>query len=322
MKNPLSDLYDQILLNEAEKSTLQNPKNEVGNLNSKQELFGEKPKPVEGPEKATLQQGPSYKETTGSATHSAKITGSAMSGGSSSKGSYFKGSSSAKNTTAEKPTEMEDTEVDPTEEEDENEKNKFKKIKKESFTMNAFETLFKKTINEEFDDVTSTEDSSAPEATAEHEFNETPEEEMSENEEGEEEEEGDLVSDLKALQDQLASILAKLEDVAEDNETQDELGEESYSEDDFDDEFAEDEDGEEESSFKESLDKPKPLNSSKGKGLMNKKNKVGKISAKGGKANSGSLKHEPKPKALGDKKTSLQKGSQVKSQIKKGDFFK
>jgi hypothetical protein len=56
---------------------------------------------------------------------------------------------------------------------------------------------------------------------------------------------------------------------------------------------------------------------------MNKKNKVGRLTAKGGKANGGSVKNEPKPKALGDKKAALQKGKpEVKSTVKKGDFIK
>jgi hypothetical protein len=72
------------------------------------------------------------------------------------------------------------------------------------------------------------------------------------------------------------------------------------------------------------MDKPKPLNASKGKQLMSKKNKVSsKLSAKGGKAHHGSLKNEPNPKALGDKKGSLQKGKPlVKSTVTKGEFIK
>ena len=42
MKNPLSSIYEQILLSEAEKSALQNPSNdEVGKVKGGQELFGE-----------------------------------------------------------------------------------------------------------------------------------------------------------------------------------------------------------------------------------------------------------------------------------------
>lgn len=309
MKNPLADLYQQVLLNEAEKHNLQNPSSdEVGNLKPKAELFGSKPKAVEGAEKAKLQKGPAYKETTG--------TASAPKASSSS----FKGSAPAKETKAEEGEEMEDTEVDPTEDKEENEepekKKEFKKeIKQENFTMSAFETLFKKTLTEEIDEVP------APEMESDEELDL----DMEEGEEGmeeelEDEEEGDLVSDLRELQDKLTAILAKLEDVAEEESGEEES--EEYTEDEFDAEFGEEEEGEE-SAMKESIDKPKALNSSKGKALMGKKNKVGRLSAKGGKANGGSLKHEPKPKALGDKKGALQKGKpEVRSSVKKGDFIK
>ena len=305
MKNPLADLYQQVLLNEAEKHNLQNPSSdEVGNLKPKAELFGSKPKAVEGAEKAKLQKGPAYKETTGSAS-APKASNSS-----------FKGSAPAKETKAEEGEEMEDTEVDPTEDEDEEnekpeKKKEFKKeIKQENFTMSAFETLFKKTLTEEIDEVP------APEMESDEELNLDTEEGEEDMEEELEEEEGDLVSDLRELQDKLSAILAKLEDVAED-ESEDEESEE-YTEEEFDSEF-----GDEEEAMKESIDKPKALNGSKGKALMGKKNKVGRLSAKGGKANGGSLKHEPKPKALGDKKGALQKGKpEVRSSVKKGDFIK
>ena len=123
------------------------------------------------------------------------------------------------------------------------------------------------------------------------------------------------LSDLRDLQDRLSSILSKLEDVQAEEESLE--GEESYSEEDFDEEFSEEE------PMKESVDKPKALNNSKGKVLMSKKNKVGKVNPKGGKANAGKIKSEPTPKALGDKKAHLQKGKpEVKSSVKKGDFIK
>jgi hypothetical protein len=313
MKNPLSDLYEQVLLKEAEKFQLQNPsQDEVGNLNSKQDLFGEKPKAVEGPDKATLAQGPSYKETTGAANHLAK----------GSNGTSFKGAAPAKHAKGEKPTEMKNTDVDPSNKSDEDEdKDKKKKEKhEESFTMSAFETLFKKTLNEEMDEASPME---APASeTSEPINNVDTEEESAESEEELEEEEGDLISDLHDLKDKLDSILSKLEDIQEEEEGL-ESSEDSYTEEEFNDEFS-DEEGEEEEEepFKESLDKPKALAPAKGKTLMNKKNKVGKLSAKGGKAHGGSIKTQPKPTALGDKKTTLQKGHTVKSNISKGEFFK
>ena len=74
--------------------------------------------------------------------------------------------------------------------------------------------------------------------------------------------------------------------------------------------------------MKESMDGPKPLGDKK-KVLQNKKNKVGKLSAKGGKAHTGNLKSQPSPSALGDKKKQLQsKSNQVRSSLKKGEFIK
>lgn len=315
MKNSLSDIYDQILLNEAEKHALQNPSHdEVGNIKAKQDLFGTKPKVVEGPDKGKVKQGPAYETTTGSASKPAATKSS------------MPNSAPAKDEEAEEAEEMEDTDVDPTNEEEEEEKTekkteKKKEVKEESFTMSAFETLFKKTINEEVEDEMET---SAPEMEAgdeELELEDTEENEESEESEESEEEEGDLIADLKDLQDKLSSILSKLEDSMED-ESEDE-SEEEYTEDQFDAEFGEEGEEEEEDTFKESMDKPKALNSSKGKMLTSKKNKVGKINPKGGKANGGKLKSEPTPKALGDKKAKFQKGKpEVKSTVKKGDFIK
>ena len=69
MKNPLTSVYEQVLLNEAEKHALQNPSSdEVGNIKAKQDLFGSKPKVVEGPEKAKIKQGPKHEQTTGSSS--------------------------------------------------------------------------------------------------------------------------------------------------------------------------------------------------------------------------------------------------------------
>jgi hypothetical protein len=317
MKNPLSDIYDQILLSEAEKHQLQNPSSdEVGSLKVKQDLFGDKPKPVEGPEKAKLQKGPSYKETTGlsSSSHAEKTSKSSM-----------PNSAPAKGAKTEEGEEMEDTEVDPTKEKKptEGDSLKKKKVAEESFTMSAFETLFKKTLTEEVDDI------GAPESSDTMEDSDLDldldMEDSEESEEDMEAEEGDLVSDLRDLADRLQDILNKLEDIQSEEEGEEGM-EDEYTEGEFNEEFEgeegeDDEDGE--ASFKESLDKPKPLNSSKGKALMSKKNKVGRLSAKGGKASSGSLKHEPKPKALGDRKGGLQKGKpEVKSSVKKGDFIK
>lgn len=313
MKNTLANIYEQMLLNESEKSNLENPSNdEVGNLKVKQELFGSKPKPVEGPEKAKVQKGPSYSVTTGSSS-APKVEKSSMKGG-----------QPAKETKTEAPKEMKDTEVDPkkkeeNEEENESSENKEKKKEKhdESLVLSAFEALFKKTLNEELGE----QEEMASEGDAEISNNETESHEDDNNETEDDmaeddEEEGDLISDLKDLQTKLADILAKLEDTAEDNEL--EAGqEEEYTDEDFEKEF-----GEEETEVKEAVEKPKVLSDAHGKKLLNKNNKVGNLHPKGGKAHTGDASDEPEPKPLGDKKKALQKGGQVHSTVKKGDFIK
>lgn len=118
--------------------------------------------------------------------------------------------------------------------------------------------------------------------------------------------------------------MSKLEGELDDSEFADEGDE--YSEEDFDGEFApegEEEESEDESEVRESLGKPQLLAHSKGKKLQQKSNKVGgKLSsAKKGKAYIGKLKNEPKPKALGDKKAPLMKGTKANSSLNKGDFF-
>jgi len=308
MKNPLSDLYEQVLLNEAEKHALQNPsQDEIGNLKTKGDLFGSKPKPVEGAEKAKIKEGPSYKETTGGDSKP-KAEKSSM-----------PNSSAAKSPKTEEGKEMKDTEVDPTKSKDkdeEDEKKEKKNVKAESFTMNSFENLFKKTLMQE--EMYPEENQTLEDPTLEGEGNELEAEETEAEEEEEEdleEEEGDLISDLRELQDKLGSILSKLEDIQSEEEEEES---EEYSEEDFDTEFED-----EEAPVKESVDKPKALNTSKGKTLMAKKNKIGKVNPKGGKAHTGNVKDDPSPKALGDKKTAFQKGKpEVKSTIKKGDFIK
>tara|TARA_R110000868_G_scaffold250424_8_gene507018 strand:+ start:1767 stop:2672 length:906 start_codon:yes stop_codon:yes gene_type:complete len=301
MKNPLSSIYEQILLTEAEKSKLEHPSNDtVGKLAPKQDFFGEKPKAVEGAGEADVNKpvsGPKYKVDAGS-TSKPKADKSS-----------FKGAAPAKSEEAEEGEEMEDTDVTPETEEEK------KEVKKESFTMSAFEKLFKKTLTEEVGEMSMETEADDLESDVE-DLESDVEEEESDVEETEEEEEGDLVSDLKELQDKLTAILSNLEGAMEENEG--EMGDdEEYSDADFDGEF-----GNEEEEVKEALEKPKALPSAHGKKLMSKKNKVGKVNPKGGKASPGSVKSEPQPKALGDKKASLQKGLEAKSNVKKGEFFK
>lgn len=309
MKTSLSDMYDKVLLSEAEKHALQNPSSdEVGKL-PKENIFDNKPKTVEGPDKAKLKQGPQYQQTTGTAS------APKASGGSGPK------TAPAKSAEGEKGKEMKDTDVDPTDDDDSEPTEKKEKKKdftqKESFTMSAFENLFKKTLmSEEMEEEQVPAVDGAGEVSPDTDVDvdsEAPEDEVGEEEL--EDEEGDLISDLRDLQDRLASILDKLEDVESE---EDDLEGDEYSEEDFDNEF----EPEEEAPMKESL---KALSSSKGKSLQNKNNKVkGTLSsAKKGKAKPGSLKDQPEPKALGDKKKVLQnKSNKVKSNIAKGEFFK
>ena len=324
MKKSISDLYEQILLNEAEKSSLQNPSNdEVGDLPS-ENIFGTVPatNKGEGPEKAKLQKGPSYNKVDTGSSVTAKQTNTKL-----------PNSKPGKSVAPKKGIEMEDEDVTPSDYEDDHEDqedheeiNHKQKPQKESFTMSAFEELFKKTLQEELEedpvDLESSEDMDEEESSSEDEdMSEEDEEGEEEGEEGEEEE-ADLLSDLRALQDKLNSILSKLENL-ESSEEEDEGDE--YTENEFDGEFGEDEDEEEdETPMKESLRAGlKPVNKSKIKTLQSKKNKVGKVSPKGGKAKPTKMKITANPSALGDKKKDLQKhNNKVKSSVDKGDFFK
>lgn len=317
MKNSLSDLYEKILLSEAQKNDLTSPSNVVvGDLKSNEEVFGEKPEVTKGPEKAKLDQGPNYKISTSSET--APTHGSAPK-------AKFKGTAPAKEEKYdEEVEEMEDEKVVPKsefDEEEDKEESPKKEIKKESYTMSAFETLFKKTLLEQDEqpalEAPETETELSDEdldLESEVETEEEPMEEESEETEESEEDSEDLIADLKDLQARLGSILDKLEVYSAEEEEGSEEDEGSYSEDEFDEEF-----GEEEAPVKESLDKPKVLSPAKGKSLMSKKNKVGKLAPKGGKASAGKFKTQasfkPAPK--------LQKSkAEVKSTVKKGDFIK
>jgi hypothetical protein len=318
----LSELYEYVALNEANKSegviadktNLSKPSEmEVGDIKADQDFFSDVPKPVEGAETAKgvkelshkVVSGSTSKPTQGSIGSTSKVPHSAP------KSNGFKGTAPAKETEAEEPEETEKGEDVFSKKE--------KEKHEESYTMSAFENLFKKTLAEELEetpvDETPMDDLSAEGDEMSDDVSDT--EDM--DEEGEDE--GDLLSDLKELQDKLAAILAKLEGGAEENESGEAEGDENYTEEDFDEEFGEEEEGDEDGTFKESV-KAKSLPHSKGKKLMSKHNKIGRLKTSGGKAHTGSLKDEPKPKALGDKKAALQKGTEAKSSVKKGEFFK
>ena len=337
MKTTLADIYvSKVLVTEKQglqDSPLQkDSSDQVGNL-PKEDVFGETPKLAgEGPKGVkgieTAKAGPAVKQTTGTGTKVDAPKGVNM-GNSQAKMPNSKGPAQQ---TSSKPTEMKGTDVDPTEDEDEgdekNEKPKNKKpqVKEESFTMSAFETLFKKTINEEFEEETAGDiGDPSLEGEGPNDALDLEDSEAGEDEAGEEEmEEGDLISDLKDLQDKLAEILSKLESSVGENEGGEE--DEDYSENDFDQEFGGEEEGgeEEEGVQTESLGKLQALPSSKGHKLRNKNNKVGgKLKkGKGGSAKTGNLKNDPKPKALGDKKGPLMKGTKASSSVTPGDFIK
>ena len=316
MKKSISDLYEQILLNEAEKSDLQNPSNdEVGDLPS-ENMFGTVPRTIkgEGPEKAKLQKGPSYNKVDSGTPVASKQTSSKM-----------PNSKPAKSATPEEGIEMEEDEFTLTDHEDEKMERK-PKPQKESFTMSAFEQLFKKTLQEELEEENVGMETADEEVDDMDLDSEMEDEDMPEEEGQEEEEEEDLISDLRGLQAKLNSILDKLESL-EDEESEEESEGEEYTEDEFDDEFGSEEEGEEEEEeapMKESVQSNlKPVNKSKIKTLQSKKNKVGKITAKGGKAKTNNIKVSPNPKALGDKKKVVQShNNKVRSSVDRGDFFK
>lgn len=294
MKNELSSLYEKILLNEAAKSDLESPSNDtVGSVKSKQDLFGQKPKVVEGPDKAKVAQVKHDVSVGSTSKPDAKAS--------------FKGTKPATEPKAKDAEEVEEDEVAPKSKEE-------KKEQKNESVVSAFEALFKKTITEDTnEEETILDDTEVSEV----------EDSLEGSEETDEvEEEADLLSDLKELQDKLASILSKLEDVAEEELSDEEEVNDEYSDEDFEDEFG-NEESEEETEVKESVEKPKALSDKHGKKLISKKNKVGKLNPKGGKAHTGTVDDEPEPRVLGDKKAHLQKGRpEPKSTVKKGDFIK
>lgn len=297
MKNPLSSIYEQILLNEAEKSALQTPSNDtVGSVKGGQELFGSKPdtKKVDtGKVKGETPKALEHETTEeDDVTHTSKESNKP--------GLKVPAKSS---------------------EEAEGAKTKPKGLG-EDFTMGAFETLFRKTlVTEEENEGGETLDfetgSEAPseEGSLEQEASETEEEEVSEDDEEE-----DLLTDLRKLQTHVTDIITKLEKAVED-ESGDTTEDQGYSEEDFNEEFGEEAPEVEESEEEVKTESLKVLGDKK-KALQSKNNKVGgKVTPKGGKANTGKFHVKPEIKVLGDKKKALQKGGAVKSSIKKGDSF-
>ena len=144
----------------------------------------------------------------------------------------------------------------------------------------------------------------------------TSDEEMVDELEGTSDEVADLVTDLQDLMSSLQSILDKVsgENADSENEMEDEMGNEESFEDEVEDEEP----------FREAVEL-KPLGD-KGKALMSKNNKVGgNPKAHSGKAHGGNIESDPKlkPAKSFDKTLQNPKGKpEVKSTIKKGEFFK
>jgi len=179
----------------------------------------------------------------------------------------------------------------------------------------SFEKLFKATINEQFP---GQDEMSSPQMEMEVEVP-TSNEDMMDELEGEADEVSDLVSDLKDLMGKLQSILDKVTEEAGEEKSDDEVEAEFG-----DEESAEEEVEAEEEPVKEATEL-KPLGD-KSKVLQNKNNKVGgHPKVHGGKAHGGDVESEPelKPAKSFDKSLQNVKGKpEVKSTVKKGDFFK
>ena len=168
----------------------------------------------------------------------------------------------------------------------------------------SFEKLFKATINEEMGEM--------PEMEMEVEVP-TSSEDMVDELEGSKDEVSDLVSDLKSVMDHLQNILDKIseEGNSEEGEEESEFGEEASEETET-----------EEEAVKEATEL-KPVGKA-GHSLMSKANKVGSVKPHGGKAHGGDVESDPelKPAKSFDKSLQSTKKFDVKSTVKKGEFFK
>jgi len=173
----------------------------------------------------------------------------------------------------------------------------------------SFEKLFKATINEEMDEMS--------EMGMEVEVP-TSNEDMVDELEGDKDEVSDLVSDLKSVMDHLQNILDKIseEGNSEEGEEEAEFGNE--------DEEASEETETEEEAVKEATEL-KPVGKA-GHDLMSKaKGQVkGAVKVHGGKAHGGDVESdsELKPAKSFDKSLQSTKKFDVKSTVKKGEFFK
>lgn len=172
----------------------------------------------------------------------------------------------------------------------------------------SFEKLFKATINEGMMGEEPVVDMEVEVPTSS--------EDMVDELEGNKDEVSDLVSDLKSVMDHLQNILDKIseEGNSEEGEEESEFGDEG--------EEASEETETEEEAVKEATEL-KPLGD-KSKVLQNKNNKVGSVKPHGGKAHGGDVESDPelKPAKSFDKSLQSTKKFDVKSTVKKGEFFK
>lgn len=175
----------------------------------------------------------------------------------------------------------------------------------------SFEKLFKATINEQFPG----EEEMGMEVDVEVP---TSNDDMMDELEGEKDEVSDLVSDLKSVMDHLQNILDKISEESGSEESSDETETEFGNE----GEEASEEVETEEEAVKEATEL-KPLGD-KSKVLQNKNNKAGSVKPHGGKAHSGDVESDPelKPAKSFDKSLQSTKKFDVKSTVKKGEFFK
>lgn len=185
----------------------------------------------------------------------------------------------------------------------------------------SFEKLFKATITEQFP---GEEDMGVEFGGEESEVEAevpTSNEDMMDELEGEKDEVTDLVSDLKSVMDHLQNILDK---ISEETAGEEESSEEAEMEFGNEDEATDIEDLETEEEPVKEATELKPLGD-KGKVLQGKANKVGSVKPHGGKAHTGDIESDPelKPAKSFDKSLQSPKGKpEVKSTIKKGEFFK
>jgi hypothetical protein len=167
----------------------------------------------------------------------------------------------------------------------------------------SFEKLFKATINEEMDEMSDMEmEVEVP----------TSNEDMVDELEGDKDEVSDLVSDLKSVMDHLKNILDKISEEGNSEEVEEES------------EFGDEEVETEEEAVKEATEL-KPVGKA-GHDLMSKAKGVvkGAVNVHGGKAQGGDVESDPelKPAKSFDKSLQSTKKFDVKSTVKKGEFFK